>query len=304
MTVIGLDDTDSRTLGMCTTYVATRFRERIEAAGGAVDRMLLVRLNPAVEHKTRGNAALAIHCDLDTGTVLEIADELLDMAATADEQTNPGVVVADCQPDAVPDAVARFASGAVRTHHDLDAAEELIEDAGFESRARGIGRGRIGALAAVGAWAAFDEWTYECISYRERDRWGTDLGHARTGDPELIKGIPTPGEGFDLALRSASSVHEISGRETVTERLEAVGVTVLQRRRGYTESEARERLESGEWTDDPVAAAFFDGTGWAAFPLSFRLRVRLGEESKFGLKARRATEELERIWTRTEDTDE
>lgn len=137
-----------------------------------------------------------------------------------------------------------------------------------------------------------------------RDRWGTDLGHARTGDPELIKGIPTPGKEFDLALRSASSVHEISGRETVTERLEAVGVTVLQRRRGYTETEARERLENGEWTDDAVAAAFFDGTGWSAFPLTFRLRVRLGEESRFGLKARRAVEELERIWTRTEDTDE
>ncbi|QSG02251.1 DUF7269 family protein [Natranaeroarchaeum sulfidigenes] len=140
--------------------------------------------------------------------------------------------------------------------------------------------------------------------YIARDRWFMEPGHARTGDPELIQGIPTPGEGFDRALRSASSVHEISGRETVTERLEAVGVTVLQRRRGYTESEARERLESGEWTDDPVAAAFFDGTGWAAFPLSFRLRVRLGEESRFGLKARRAAEELERIWTRTEDTDE
>lgn len=136
------------------------------------------------------------------------------------------------------------------------------------------------------------------------DRRGAELGHARTGDPELIKGIPTPGEEFDLALRSASSVHEISGRETVTERLEAVGVTVLQRRQGDTEDEARERLESGEWTDDPVAAAFFDGTNWSVFPLSFRLRVRLGEESRFGLQARRATEELERIWTRTEEYDE
>ncbi|MFC7114853.1 hypothetical protein ACFQH2_07565 [Natronoarchaeum sp. GCM10025703] len=138
-----------------------------------------------------------------------------------------------------------------------------------------------------------------------RDRWGSELGYARTGDPELIKGIPTPGEGFDVAMRSASSVHEISGRETVNDRLEAVGVTVLQRRRGYTEAEARERLTSGEWTDDPVAASFFDGTPWSAFPLSLRLRVRLGRESKYGLTARRAAGELERLWTRpTEETDE
>ncbi|MFC6730765.1 DUF1743 domain-containing protein, partial [Natronoarchaeum mannanilyticum] len=30
-----------------------------------------------------------------------------------------------------------------------------------------------GALAAVGAWAAFEEWTYEHVSYRERARRGT-----------------------------------------------------------------------------------------------------------------------------------
>jgi|AntDeeMinimDraft_5_1070356.scaffolds.fasta_scaffold11310_2 hypothetical protein len=138
-----------------------------------------------------------------------------------------------------------------------------------------------------------------------RDRWGSELGYARTGDPELIKGIPTPGEGFDVAMQSASSVHEISGRDTVNDRLEAVGVTVLQRRCGCTEAEARDRLTNGEWTDDPVAASFFDGTPWSAFPLSLRLRVRLGQESKFGLKARRAVGELERLWTRsTEATDE
>jgi tRNA(Ile2)-agmatinylcytidine synthase len=32
----------------------------------------------------------------------------------------------------------------------------------------------VGATAAVGAWRAFEEWTYECLSDRERERWGTD----------------------------------------------------------------------------------------------------------------------------------
>jgi len=48
VTVIGIDDTDSREFGMCTTYVAHRLASDIEAAGGTVSRTLLVRLNPAV----------------------------------------------------------------------------------------------------------------------------------------------------------------------------------------------------------------------------------------------------------------
>jgi tRNA(Ile2)-agmatinylcytidine synthase len=174
VTVIGIDDTDSRELGMCTTYVAASLADAVGEAGGSVDRVLLVRLNPAVEHKTRGNAALAVHCDLDPVTALDRAEGLLDLAATDDERTNPGVVVADRDPTAVPDAVAAFAADAVRDHHEIDAATALIEEAGLLSAHHGIGRGRIGALAAVGAWAAFSEWTYECISYRERERWGTE----------------------------------------------------------------------------------------------------------------------------------
>jgi len=174
VTVIGLDDTDSRTLGMCTTYVATMLAERLEAAGVEVDRTLLVRLNPAVEHKTRGNAALAIHCDADPETALEFGTDALDSAATGDAQTNPGLVVADCPPEDVPSSVTQFAADAVHDHHDRSAARTLATEAGFETAHVGNGRGLIGALAAVGAWSAFEEWTYECISYRESDRWGTD----------------------------------------------------------------------------------------------------------------------------------
>ena len=173
MTVIGIDDTDSRTLGMCTTYVATRLAERIEQEAH-VQRTLLVRLNPAVEHKTRGNAALAIHCDLPADEARPLVKRALDRAATDDDRTNPGAVIADCDPDGVPARATTVAERAVRSHLDIAEAEAVIESAGFDALWQGNGRGRIGALAAVGAWAAFDEWTYECISYRERERWGTD----------------------------------------------------------------------------------------------------------------------------------
>jgi tRNA(Ile2)-agmatinylcytidine synthase len=174
VTVIAVDDTDSRERGMCTTYVATRLAEQVRETGGTVDRTLLVRLNPAVEHKTRGNAALAVHCDLPAERALALADDALDRAETVDPRTNPGAVVVDAAPDAVPDALADVARRAVRELLDLDTVRETLSVAGVETVERGMGRGLIGAAAAAGAHRAFDEWTYECISYRERDRWGSD----------------------------------------------------------------------------------------------------------------------------------
>jgi tRNA(Ile2)-agmatinylcytidine synthase len=174
VTIIGLDDTDSRHRGMCTTYLATLVAEAVEAAGGTVHRKLLVRLNPAVEHKTRGNAALALHVDHPPGEAADLAAaELEPLAEVEDPRTSPGLVVAPGRPDDVPAAVADFARDAVRDFHDVADAVSRCSAAGYRHRGWKGGRGRIGALAAVGAWAAFDEWTVERISYREFDRCGT-----------------------------------------------------------------------------------------------------------------------------------
>ncbi|WP_435365044.1 TiaS agmantine-binding domain-containing protein [Haloarchaeobius sp. DYHT-AS-18] len=175
MTVIGLDDTDSRTRGMCTTYVANRVAARLRDRGATVERLLLVRLNPAVEFKTRGNAALAIHTDADPETALELAREELDGAAeTDDPMTNPGLVVAPGSPDEVPDAVAEFACDALREIIPVDRAEALADEFEYARAGWKNSQGLVGALAAVGAWTAFDDWTTEHISYREPERWGTE----------------------------------------------------------------------------------------------------------------------------------
>jgi tRNA(Ile2)-agmatinylcytidine synthase len=158
---------------MCTTYVAARLAARLRAEA-AVARVLLVRLNPAVEHKTRGNAALAVHTDADAARARELAAETVGLAAD-DPRTNPGVVVADCAPAAVPDAVGAFARRAIREYCSLEEARERATEAGFATIERGSGRGLVGALAAVGAWVgATWTWTPETIAYRERERWGTD----------------------------------------------------------------------------------------------------------------------------------
>ena len=201
MPIVAVDDTDSRDRGMCTTYVGVRLGERLESVGGRVARRLLVRLNPAVKHKTRGNAAVALHVEgVDADAAFRIAGETVrEFAAAADPRTAPGVVVADVDvagrdpdegdddpfvdaPERIPDDVAAFARRALRERLELAEAEAIAERHDFRHAGFGAGgaegdgtpgRGRIGALAAVGAPAAHGEWTFERISYRELDRCGT-----------------------------------------------------------------------------------------------------------------------------------
>ena len=219
MTVIGLDDTDSRTRGMCTTYLAARVAESIVDAGGGVERTLLIRLNPAVEHKTRGNAALAIHTDLPASEATKLAvDHIESLAVDADARTSPGLVVADDNPETVADGVANFATRAVSERLNLATALDVADTAGYEHRGWAgagcdvAGRGRIGALAAIGAWAAFDEWTYEQIAYREFDRCGSP----REVDLESVfaaadRGYPTVWDTVDREAGQAVCVPNAPG---------------------------------------------------------------------------------------------
>jgi len=62
---IGIDDTDSEK-GGCTTYTATvLFQDLIERGFKPSDFPWLVRLNPNIPWKTRGNGALAVHFFVD-----------------------------------------------------------------------------------------------------------------------------------------------------------------------------------------------------------------------------------------------
>ncbi|TKX84919.1 DUF1743 domain-containing protein [Halorubrum sp. SS5] len=224
MPIVAVDDTDSRERGMCTTYVATRIAARLADGGARIRRRLLVRLNPAVKHKTRGNAAVALHVSgVDAEWAAAVAVETVEeFAAASDPRTSPGVVVADRDADGdpfdptgapIPEAVAAFARRALRERLSVAEAVEVAEEHGFRHAAVGsaggaeradeavAGRGRIGALAAVGAPAAFDDWTFERISYRELDRCGTP----REVDADSV---------FDAAAEGYPTVWDTVDRET------------------------------------------------------------------------------------------
>ena len=176
--IIGLDDTDSKE-GMCTTYLAAVLIEKLKVFGRVEGYPLLIRLNPNIIYKTRGNAALAIPIDLkrseDAGPIKKmVIDTIEEMAVFSAQNTNPGVVFIEGSSDDMKKDLARFSLRAVRDVLEISEAEELLLRHGITHKGFKNGRGLIGALAAAGfALTGLPDITYELIAYREKKRWGT-----------------------------------------------------------------------------------------------------------------------------------
>jgi len=170
---IGFDDTDSPRMG-CTTYIAATLVERLHKLGATfTDYPNLVRLNPNVPWKTRGNGALCLRIRCKQGVVEEIKEIVIEaVEENADfsyEGTDPGVVFLF---NHVPKQVTAFAERAIQGVVKMAEALRLIEK--FEAEAVGFkkGRGIIGGLAAIGEDLRGDH-TYELIAYRTPENRGT-----------------------------------------------------------------------------------------------------------------------------------
>lgn len=89
---IGLDDTDAPDM-MCTTWLGTLLADLLEKAGMKVLSARLVRLNPTIPHKTRGNAAISLCILGDPEYAFILACDLVERySALSCDNTNPGVV--------------------------------------------------------------------------------------------------------------------------------------------------------------------------------------------------------------------
>jgi len=163
--LIGIDDTDSPQ-GMCTTYLGAVLARRLVREHMRVNEARLVRLNPNVTFKTRGNAAIALDVAGDRDHAFAIAcavvEELADFSC---ENTNPGVVVVDTRPDPA------FYTKAVTDFCQIAEAVELLEAAGAPYRGYKNKRGLIGATAAVAS--VLEDSTSEILVYRQPERWGS-----------------------------------------------------------------------------------------------------------------------------------
>ncbi|MBR4117592.1 MAG: DUF1743 domain-containing protein [Methanocorpusculum sp.] len=162
---LGLDDTDSPD-GMCTTYLGALVAEALEMQGCIIKNMRLIRLNPNVPWKTRGNAAVCIEFEGGAEIASQTAERFIDKYAMFDcLNTNPGFVVCETKP--APD----FYYSALRGFCTVDEAKAVLDSIGAIYKGYKNCRGLIGALAAVSA--ELPDKTYEYLAYRKPDAFGT-----------------------------------------------------------------------------------------------------------------------------------
>ncbi len=136
------------------------------------------------------------------------------------------------------------------------------------------------------------------------DRRGASQEVAETPDPETEQDLPVPGDDLDEALsavrRRTATVSRGAKRSrrqrraTVRERIETAALDTIVRQYGCTRERARRALETGEWTDDPDAAAFFTGDLDGVGPRG-RLRRMLASEPPFSRRARHAADAVARL---------
>jgi len=193
--IIGIDDTDSRA-GMCTTYLCAVLVDELNQRGyGDVSTPRLVRLNPCIPFKTRGNGAVSFEIRIAKGKEEEVKElvkaRVRELSELHEEDTNPGVVF-------INDSALRamfgggsdekneymlklktFYETAVRDVLVIEDAYALISELHFDYFGLKNERGLIGALAAASFLVVqkleptFYDFTYELMAYREKERWGT-----------------------------------------------------------------------------------------------------------------------------------
>ncbi|MGA1793052.1 MAG: DUF1743 domain-containing protein [Thermoplasmatota archaeon] len=163
---VAVDSTDSATMGMCTTYLGAVLLERLtELPVELASPPELIRLNPNVPWKTRGNGAFCLRYEGPPGLLEEILfiaeNAVWELSVFEDPQTNPGLVIHEGD---VPESFRQIYHRAL--HEILDVA--AVKEAGLSANSLMKGwkneRGLIGAAAAVGADIPIH--TYEAILYR------------------------------------------------------------------------------------------------------------------------------------------
>jgi len=182
---IGLDDTDSPE-GGCTTYIGARLIEELEALGVRfTDYPNLLRLNPNVPWKTRGNGAVCLRMEVEPameGVVRRMVVEAVEGQAEFQcGNTNPGVVFHTGE---VPDSFKDFSERVVQGVVTLEEALSLIDEAGAQAIGYKNMRGLIGALAAVGGLQRGDH-TFEVLTYRRAE----NCGSPRTLDEDSVRAM-------------------------------------------------------------------------------------------------------------------
>jgi tRNA(Ile2)-agmatinylcytidine synthase len=166
---LGLDSTDS-IKGGCTTWTFSKIIDRIYELDGLVvfnDYPRLIRLNPNIPFKTRGNAALSISfdCSLAIDDLLEECKSVIipDIEAFKVDEKQPGMILTtDNHKD------ERLYEQALQHMIELENVPGTSENFVLWPEKN---QSHIGAYAALNSNLSND-FTYELIAYRQNNNFG------------------------------------------------------------------------------------------------------------------------------------
>ena len=170
--LVGIDDTDSSS-GFCTTYLAFRLASLRPTNGfRVVAYPRLVRLNPNIPFKTRGNAAVCLVLEVeDTDAAFESICSLTTELSDLSNGANTGVVFLNNL--VLLPLFNRIYRAALNGLVNKEKVKRQLRSRGVLTYELGNGMGIVGASASLAFDESYDH-TYELIAYRKRESWGRE----------------------------------------------------------------------------------------------------------------------------------
>ena len=166
---IGFDDTDSPT-GMCTTFLAYKIVDLLQKQETEfLDFPKLIRFNPNIPWKTRGNGAVSLK--IKTNQPSKIKNQIKNLVSKYSDTkngANPGLVFFES--DLIPSEFTKFSNLALWQLINRNNAKKFVKKNNLDFYYEGNGQGLIGAISAIGY--DFHDHTLELLSYRKKRRFG------------------------------------------------------------------------------------------------------------------------------------
>ena len=191
---IGIDDTDSPK-GMCTTFLCyeiVKFLEKQEIQ--FMDFPHLIRFNPNIPWKTRGNGAVRL--TIRTKNPKKIKEKITQFVANYSDTkngANPGLVF--FQSKEIPLSFHKFSKLALWKLISRKQAKQFVSKNNIESFYLGNGQGLVGAISAVGY--EFSDHTFELLSYRKKSQFGKKRDISKKSVREMQSALPETFNSYD-----------------------------------------------------------------------------------------------------------
>lgn len=168
---IGFDDTDSPK-GMCTTFLAYKIVDLLQKKKTEfLDFPRLIRFNPNIPWKTRGNGAVSIKIKTkNPSNVKKDVKNLVSKYSDVKNGANPGLVFFES--DSIPSDFIDFSNLALWRLINRNNAKKFAKKNNLEFFYKGNGQGLVGAIGAIGY--DFHDHTLELLSYRKRSKFGKE----------------------------------------------------------------------------------------------------------------------------------